>query len=40
MALAALLPGDEAVMKIRKKLFSGVPFNSTLFVISPKLQRI
>ena len=33
-------PGDEAIMKIHKKLFSGIPFNFTLFVISPKLQRI
>ena len=32
--------GDEAVMKIHKKLFSGIPFNFTYFVISPKLQRI
>ena len=32
--------GDEAVMKIHKKLFSGIPFNFTLFVMSPKLQRI
>ena len=27
-------------MKIHKKLFSGIPINFTLFVISPKLQRI
>ena len=27
-------------MKTHKKLFSGIPFNFTLFVISPKLQRI
>ena len=27
-------PGDEAIMKIHKKLFSGIPFNFTLFVIS------
>ena len=33
-------PGDKAIMKIHKKLFSGVPFNFTFFVISPKLQRI
>ena len=33
-------PGDEAIMKIHKKLFSGIPFNFTLFVISAKLQRI
>ena len=33
-------PGDEAIMKIHKKLFSGIPFNFTLFVISPKLQSI
>ena len=33
-------PGDEAVMKIHKKLFSGIPINFMLFVISPKLQRI
>ena len=33
-------PGDEAIMKIHKKLFSGIPINFTLFVISPKLQRI
>ena len=33
-------PGDEAIMKIHKKLFSCIPFNFTLFVISPKLQRI
>ena len=35
-------PGDEAIMKIHKKLFSGIPFNFTLFIrpISPKLQRI
>ena len=26
-------------MKIHKKLFSGIPFNFTLFVISPKLQE-
>ena len=26
-------------MKIHKILFSGIPFNFTLFVISPKLQR-
>ena len=32
--------GDEAIMKIHKKLFSGIPINFTLFVISPKLQRI
>ena len=30
-------PGDEAIMKIHKKLFSGILFNFTLFVISPKL---
>ena len=23
-------PGDEAIMKIHKKLFSGIPFNFTL----------
>ena len=33
-------PGDEAVMKIHKKLFSGIPINFTIFGISPKLQRI
>ena len=33
-------PGDEAILKILKKLFSGIPINFTLFVISPKLQRI
>ena len=33
-------PGDEAIMKIHKKLFSGIPINCTFFVISPKLQRI
>ena len=33
-------PGDEAIMKIHKKLFSGIPFNFTLFVVSPKLQII
>ena len=33
-------PGDGTIMKIHKKLFSGIPFNFTLFVISPKLQRI
>ena len=33
-------PGDEAIMKIHKKLFSGIPINFTFFVISPKLQRI
>ena len=33
-------PGDEAIMKIHKKLFSGIPINFTLLVISPKLQRI
>ena len=33
-------PWGEAIMKIHKKLFSGIPFNFTLFVISPKLQRI
>ena len=32
--------GDEVIMKIHKKLFAGIPFNSKLFVISPKLQRI
>ena len=32
-------PGDEAIIKIHK-LFSGIAFNFTLFVISPKLQRI
>ena len=26
-------PGDEAIMKIHKKLFSGIPFNFTLFDI-------
>ena len=26
-------------MKIHKKLFSDIPFNFTLFVISPKLQK-
>ena len=31
--------GDEAIMKIYK-LFSGILFNFTLFVVSPKLQRI
>ena len=33
-------PGDEAIMKIHKKLFSGIPINFTFFVISPKLHRI
>ena len=33
-------PGDEAIMKIHMKLFSGIPFNFTLFVVSPKIQRI
>ena len=33
-------PGDEAIMKIHKKLVSGIPINFTFFVISPKLQRI
>ena len=33
-------PRDEAVMKIHKKLFSGIPINFTIFGISPKLQRI
>ena len=33
-------PGDEAIMKIHKKLFSGIPINFMFFVISPKLQRI
>ena len=28
------------IMKVHKKLFSCTPFNFTLFVISPKLQRI
>ena len=32
--------GDEAIVKIHKKLFSGIPINFTFFVISPKLQRI
>ena len=26
-------PGDEAIMKIHKKLFSGITFNFTFFVI-------
>ena len=25
-------PGDEAIMKIHTKLFSGIPFNFTLFL--------
>ena len=33
-------PGDKAIMKIHKKLFSGIPINFTLLVRSPKLQRI
>ena len=33
-------PGDEAMMKIHQKLFSGIPINFTFFVISPKLKRI
>ena len=33
-------PRDEAIMKIHKKLFSGIPMIFTLFVISPKLQGI
>ena len=33
-------PGDEAIMKIQKKLFSGIPINFTFFVITPKLQGI
>ena len=32
-------PGDKAVMKIHKKLFSGMPFNFTHFVISQKLKE-
>ena len=32
-------PGDEADMKIHKKLFSGIPINFTFFVISPKLKE-
>ena len=32
--------GDEAIMKIHKKIFSCIPINVTLFVISPNLQRI
>ena len=30
-------PGDEAIMKIHKKLFSGIPINFTFYVISPKV---
>ena len=26
-------PGDEAIMKIHKKLFSGIPINFTLFLL-------
>ena len=33
-------PGDEAIMKIHKKLFSGIPINCTFLVISSKPQRI
>ena len=33
-------PGDEAIIKIHEKLFSGIPINFTFFVIFPKLQRI
>ena len=33
-------PEDEAIVKIHKKLFSGIHINFTFFVISPKLQRI
>ena len=29
--------GDEAIMKIHKKLFSGIPFNFTLFVSEAKI---
>ena len=32
--------GMRLLWKIHKKLFSGILFNFTLFVISPKLQRI
>ena len=32
-------PGDEAIMKMHKKLFPGIPIYFTLFVISPKLQE-
>ena len=33
-------PGDEAIMKIHKKLFSVIPINFIFSVISPKLQRV
>ena len=32
-------PGDEAIMKIHKKLFSGIPFNFTFFVVSPNYEE-
>ena len=32
-------PGDESIMKIHKKLFSGIPFNFTYFVISPNYKE-
>ena len=32
-------PGDETIMKIHKKLFSGIPFNFTFFAISPKYKE-
>ena len=32
-------PGDEAIMKIHKKLFSGIPSNFTFFVISPNYKE-
>ena len=33
-------PGDEAMMKIHKKLFIGIPLNVTFSFISPKLQGV
>ena len=36
---APLHPGDEAVMKIHKKLFSGIPFNFTLFCYISKTTK-
>ena len=32
-------PWDEAIMKIHKKLFSGIPINFTFFVISPNYKE-
>ena len=33
-------PGDEAMMKIHKILFIGIPLNFKCSVISPKLQEM